>query len=214
MEDKDKQEYIKRYNKRLNIYGYSPETLGWGKNGRQEVRFSVLTQMIINTQQNSILDIGCGFADLYTYLTNNGWKGKYVGIDLVPSLLKIAKERNPNLELYNYDIEQSKQLGNFDYVIASGVFNAKLSNADNAQHIINSLSSMFERANKMVCADFMSTYVDFQKEGSWHTDPAWLLSQVAKLTKRFSIRYDYMPFEFAAFLYKDDKINEINTFNI
>jgi SAM-dependent methyltransferase len=214
MKDKDKQEYIDRYTKRLNTYGYSPETLGWGRNGRQDVRFSVLTQPILNTQQCSVLDIGCGFADLYSYLITNGWKGRYVGVDLVPSLLEIAKERNPELEVYNYDIEQSKILGNFDYVVASGIFNAKLNEDNNEQHIVNSLSNMLEISEKMVCVDFMSTYVDFQKEGSWHTDPSWLINQINKITKRFSIRYDYMPFEFAAFLYKDDMINKFNTFNI
>jgi SAM-dependent methyltransferase len=214
MKDKDKQEYIERYTNRLNIFGYSPETLGWGKNGRQDIRFSVLSQSIINTPDCSVLDIGCGFADLYTYLLNNGWKGRYVGVDLVPSLLKVAKEKNSDLELYNYDIEQSKVLGKFDYVVASGIFNAKLNDADNQQHIINSLTCMMEIANKMICVDFMSTYVDFQKEGSWHTDPAWLVNQINKLTKRFSLRYDYMPFEFAVFLHKDDSVNKINTFNI
>jgi SAM-dependent methyltransferase len=214
MEDKDKQEYINRYTKRLNKYGYSPETLGWGKIGRQDIRFSVLTQSFINIPNCSVLDIGCGFADLYTYLIDNGWKGRYVGVDLVPSILEVARERNPSLELYNYDIEQSKELGNFDYVVASGIFNAKLANTDNHQHIIKSLNDMLKIADKMISVDFMSTFVDFQKEGSWHTDPAWLINQITKLTKRFSIRYDYMPFEFAAFLYKDDAINKINTFNI
>ena len=73
---------------------------------------------------------------------------------------------------------------------------------------------MFELSDKMVCADFMSAYVDFQKAGSWHTDPAWLISQITKITRRFTLRYDYMPFEFAVFLYKDDEITKVNTFNI
>lgn len=214
MKHEDKQDYVNRYTNRLNTFGYSPETLGWGKNGRQDIRFSVLSQSIITTPNCSVLDIGCGFADLYTYLLNKGWNGRYVGTDLVPSLLKIAKEKNPDLELYNYDIEEAKTLGKFDFVVASGIFNAKLKNTDNKKHIINSLTSMLEIAQNIVCVDFMSTYVDFQKEGSWHTDPAWLISQINELTKRFSLRYDYMPFEFAVFLYKEDSINKINTFNI
>jgi len=214
MEQEDKQDYIDRYNQRLNVFGYSPETLGWGKNGRQDIRFSVLSQPIIINKNCSVLDIGCGFADLYLFLINNGWSGRYVGVDIVPSLLAIAKDKYPNIELYNYDIEQSRNIGKFDYVVASGVFNAKLNGTNNEQHIISSLKDMFDMANEMVCLDFMSSYVDFQKEGSWHTDPVWLINQITKLTKRFSIRHDYMPFEFAAFLYKNDAINKINTFNI
>ncbi len=214
MKHEDKQDYINRYTDRLNIFGYSPETLGWGKNGRQDIRFSVLSQPILQLPDCSVLDVGCGFADLYTYLLNNGWNGRYVGIDLVPSLLKVAKDRKPNIELYNYDIEEAKTLGKFDFVVASGIFNAKLNNTDNKNHIVHTLTDMLEIVQNMVCVDFMSTYVDFQKEGSWHTDPAWLINQLNKLTKRFSLRYDYMPFEFAVFLHKDDFINSINTFNI
>lgn len=214
MKHEDKQDYINRYTDRLNIFGYSPETLGWGKNGRQDIRFSVLSQPILQLPDCSVLDVGCGFADLYTYLLNNGWNGRYVGTDLVPSLLKVAKERKPNIELYNYDIEEAKTLGKFDFVVASGIFNAKLNNTDNKNHIVHTLTNMLEIAQNMVCVDFMSTYVDFQKEGSWHTDPAWLINQLNMLTKRFSLRYDYMPFEFAVFLHKDDFINSINTFNI
>ena len=66
----------------------------------------------------------------------------------------------------------------------------------------------------MVCADFMSTYVDFQKQGAWHTDPKWLLELIRqKMSNRFTIRFDYMPFEFAVFIYKNNIMNEQHIFS-
>ncbi len=211
MNNKDIDNYIKRYTGRFEQYGYSPETLGWGKNGKQEVRFSVLGELAIRDKNSSVLDVGCGFADLYLYLLKNGWNGIYTGIDIVPVLVEKAKELHPRINVHQKGIHSSA-LEKADYVIASGVFNAKLINESNSSHIEKSLNKMFELCNKAVCVDFLSTDVDFQKEGSWHTDPLWAFQLVKKLSKRVTLRYDYMPFEFSLIIFKEDAISEINTF--
>lgn len=211
MDEKDINNYINRYTDRYNEFGYSPETLGWGKNGKQDTRFAVLGEMAIKDKKSSLLDVGCGFADLYSFLKLRGWEGEYTGIDIVPVLVEKAREIYPGINISQKDI-QTPGIENADYVIASGIFNAKLINDDNEQHIENSVKKMFELCNKAVCIDFMSSYVDFQKEGSWHTDPAWALQLARKFTKRFIIRYDFMPYEFALILFKDDNISPLNIF--
>jgi SAM-dependent methyltransferase len=212
MEQADKVDYIKRYEERLKKYGYSPETLGWGKEGRQSIRYQVLAEYAVKNHSSSVLDVGCGFADLYPYLKSNGWKGSYTGIDIIPSLLKIARENHPGIEVQEADICSWSNKDKYDYVIASGIFNAKLATTDNQQHILQSLKAMFEKTDKVMSVDFMSTYVDFQKEQAWHTDPQWLIPHLRNLTKRFIIRYDYMPYEFSVILFKDDRIATNNTF--
>jgi SAM-dependent methyltransferase len=197
----------------LRQFGYSPKTLGWGKEGRQEVRFSVLTRPILEFPSSSVLDVGCGFADLYDYLVAHGWQGHYYGIDIVPGLLQTARERHPNLDLREVDITGSDlPLETYDFLVASGVFNTKLKVGNNLNHTESALQNMFYLSRVAVCVDFMSTYVDFQCPDGWYTDPAWAFAFATKLTRRVVLRHDYMPFEFALILYRDDSISDSNVF--
>jgi len=210
----DKKNYIEKYEKRLAQYGYSPLTLGWGKGGRQDVRFSVLAKDVLKHPDSSVLDVGCGFADLEKFLTKRGWKGKYTGIDIVPGLIETALKQNKHLDVRQIDItgKQAETLGQYDYVISSGALNARLLNYDNNEHIRCFLSRMYEKANICVTVDFMTSYVDWHAEGSWHTDPGWAYGEARKLSKRIMIRSDYMPWEFALIIYKDDRISKNNVF--
>lgn len=208
----DKAEYIERYEARLRQFGYSPETLGWGKHGRQEVRFAVLAEPALQSPESSVLDVGCGFADLYDFLRQRGWSGRYVGIDVVPALLEVAREHHPALDLRQADITEARDLGQFDYVISSGAFNGRLVAENNEEHIATALQAMFAAARVAVCVDFLSTYVDFQKPEAWHTDPLWAFGVARRFSRRVALRHDYMPFEFALFLYRDDSVSERNVF--
>lgn len=213
MDPIDRKEYVERYRERLRRFAYSPETLGWGTHGRQEVRFSVLSEHALSHPTSSVLDVGCGFADLYDYLLNFGWRGKYTGVDLVPDLLEVARDRHRDLDLRVIDItDQGSGLGSYDFVIASGVFNARLRIGDNREHIARALSAIYSLSRVALSVDFLSTYVDFQRENAWHTDPSWALAEARKLSRRLALRLDYMPYEFALTIFRDDSISERNVF--
>lgn len=213
MKTEDRRDYIDRYEKRLQQFGYSPETLGWGKNGRQELRFAVLADAALKVPACSVLDVGCGFCDLYDFLRARGWEGAYTGIDIVPGLLRIARERHPGLDIREADITvPSFPADAFDFVIASGVLNAALPSGDNRTHIASTLRAMLRAARVAAAVDFLSTFVDFQKPGAWHTDPAWAFATAREMTRRVQLRHDYMPYEFALFLFRDDTVSERNVF--
>lgn len=212
MERLDRARYIERYEGRLKEFGYSPQTLGWGKNGRQEVRFSVLAEPILRMPESSVLDVGCGFADLYDYLAAHGWRGTYHGIDLVPGLVDVARERRPGVRVEVADIAELSGDGAYDFVCASGIFNARLEADDNAAHIERSVGRMFALSRVAACVDFMTTYVDFQHPTAWHTDPCWALGMARRLSARFVLRSDYMPFEYALLLYRRDEWSPRNVF--
>src|SRR5690242_20611090 len=92
MDKRDIEIYNNRYNERLSRLGYSPESLGWGGGKeRQFLRFKILCEIGIE-KDDSILDVGCGFADLYEYLTITGWSGRYTGVDINGKLLELARE--------------------------------------------------------------------------------------------------------------------------
>jgi SAM-dependent methyltransferase len=207
MDPTDRAAYVERYERRLRRYGRSPEALGWGTLGREHVRHSVMAAVIEEVRAESVLDVGCGFADLHDHLRDRGWQGSYHGIDIVPGLLAEARATRPELDLQQADVAAYREGEHevFDVAVASGVFNARLDSERNPQHIARSVRRMFELSRLAVCADFLSTHVDYQHPDGWHTDPAWALDLAAGMSRRFRLRHDYMPFEFALIIYRQDE---------
>lgn len=207
MDDMEKNDTIKRYNEHLKIYGDDPRSLGWLK-GRQHIRFKALSE-IADLNNCTILDLGCGFGDLYGFLKKK-YNIDYTGYDINKNLIDIAKTKNPDASFDVKDILREKVLKNFDYIISSGVFNFKL--ADNASFSKNMLKKMFEICNKGVAVDFVTDYVDYRNKDLNYTSPEEIFRFCKTLSKRVTLRHDYMPFEFCIYLYKNDFITENNVF--
>jgi SAM-dependent methyltransferase len=213
MDEAAVQIYIERMQAALAAHGPTRAALCDGKGGRQDVRFPVLAAPALSSPDCSVLDIGCGFADLYAFLTSRGWRGRYTGIDIVPALLVEARRRYPGIALYERDASAGlADLPEHDVVIASGVLNLALPGGGNEAHIERLLSLMFEHAGIAVAVDFMTTQVDFRQPDAWHTDPLWAFALANQLTPRLVLRADYMPYEFALILYKDVRVSERTVF--
>jgi SAM-dependent methyltransferase len=207
MQPADRAAYVERYEARLRRHGRSPEALGWGTLGREHVRHCVMAAVLEEVGAESVLDVGCGFADLHEHLRARGWPGTYHGIDIVPGLLAEARRASPELDLQEADVTEYRRGEHelFDVAVASGVFNARLASEPNPEHVARSVRRMFELSRLAVCVDFLSAHVDYRHPDGWHTDPAWALDLAAGLSRRFRLRHDYMPFEFALTIYRRDE---------
>lgn len=203
----DQKNTIKRYSERLAKFGYDPRSLGWNK-GRQTVRFTVLSE-IGELQNSSLLDVGCGFGDLYGYLQKTGVNVRYTGCDINPDLITIAKQKYSDANFIVSDIKDVR--GIFDWVVALGVFEFK--HPRMISLVRRTLNSMFDIARRGVAADFMSSYVDYKGKEGFHASPEEMLKIAKSLSKRVSLRHDYMPYEFCIYVYKDDETNKRNVFS-
>ncbi|MBL7996077.1 class I SAM-dependent methyltransferase [bacterium] len=202
MNDKDISKYIERYNGRLDMFGYDPRTLGWGGGKeRQYLRFKILSEIGIGLN-DSVLDIGCGFADFYGYLQENGWTGQYLGVDINPNLLETARNQYPGVRLEVLDILNDPVGNNYDWVVESGIFNAKLEYEGNLDYIEKMIKKMYEIAIKGVACDFMSSYTDYQHAEAFHADPADIIRISKNLGAKIIVRMDYLPYEYAVYCKK------------
>ena len=114
-----------RYHRqRIREYGTgSPGALGWHPEG-QQIRFKILAQ-IGDLAHHSVLDVGCGYADLYPFLKQRFAGVAYLGIEQMPELLEVAQAR------YSHATDINLSTGDFlaaplplsDYVLASGSLN-------------------------------------------------------------------------------------------
>lgn len=117
-----------RHKNSIARHGYQPQALFWSNREIQETRFQQLLR-ILPAQDSlppiwSLLDVGCGFADLASYLNQAGYQPEYHGVDVSQDVLNAAKNLHPTLSLEQGELGDFGFADNgFDYVMLSGALN-------------------------------------------------------------------------------------------
>lgn len=210
MKPEEKEATIRRYEERLEKYGVSAKALGWRDEEQQYMRFVALAA-IGDLNNCSILDVGCGFGDFYDFLKQKGLNVQYTGYDISSKLVEIARQKHPEATFEVRDILEEESNEKFDYVVSSGIFNARLS--DNEGFLRRMLKRCFELCNIGAAINMMSSYVDYKQEDLYYYSPESIFAFCKTLTKRATLRHDYMPYEFSVYLYKGDSIDERHIFS-
>jgi len=203
---------IERYSRRWEQYGYDPRTLGWDK-GKQDIRFSVLTSQY-DFRGQQVLDIGCGFGDLNRVISHRvGEEYKYQGVDMVPALIQKGREIYPgdNIRFSCADFLAEDFAGDYDYAIASGLFNFKLVDVANYDFIETVMKKAMSICRDGLAFDFLSDKVDYRHPHTFHSSPEQILQMAYKYSRNVVLRNDYMPFEFAIFINKDSSFDPADT---
>jgi SAM-dependent methyltransferase len=201
MKDSEKQEFIDRYNERLAQFGHDPRTLGWPKR-RHVLRYAILLSQWNLDEGGALLDYGCGFGDMHAYCAQHAPRIEYTGVDINPALIEEGLKRYPGARL---SVAENEPEGSYDYVVSSGVHNAKL--ADNWAFIEETFALFDRVATKGYALNFLSNRVEFELEHTYHADPVRVLELAYRYSNRVVLRNDYMPFEFTVFV---DKRNEFD----
>lgn len=194
-------EYIKlRYESRIAEYGEGIETLGWKDKESQRVRFEVLSG-IGDLTGCSVLDVGCGFGDLYGFLSER-FKGlTYLGVDISPRFVEIARKKHPDAKFSCTDIIKDRLApGSYDYVLSSGIFNTRLS--DNGEFFRRLAGEMFNVCGRGTAFNLLTNYVDYEREDLYYYDPASVFNTCRGWTRSIILRHDYPLYEFSVFMYR------------
>src|SRR2546430_6183980 len=96
MQESDKDRIIERYNARFAEYADDIRTLASGTQERRQLRLQILSEVGLESGA-SVLDLGCGFGDLYAYLKSRGLDCKYTGYDINPQLIQVARRKFPEV---------------------------------------------------------------------------------------------------------------------
>ena len=203
MNETDKQRIIARYNKRLEQFGATIEALASGNENRRAMRFNTLLEAGVQPGDH-ILDLGCGFGDLYAFTQQLGLDIKYTGIDINPNLVAEAQQRFPGVDFRTADI-QHDAIGQFDFVLSTSCFNLKMQHQDNYTFAGDILQAAYKCARKGVAIDFLTSYVDFKgnAEEAFYYEPEKMFPVAKAITRRVTLRHDYPLFEFCLYLYPD-----------
>ena len=115
--------------------------VAWTAPGSQISNFKLVDKHI---ETGSVLDFGCGIGDFSEYLKSKNKLSKYLGVDINPNFIDIAKS--------SYDLnfksitDVSEITGNYDYVCAIGVFTWFITRDD----FINTINRLYDICNNSV----------------------------------------------------------------
>jgi len=207
MDDSEKDFIVKRYTDRYNELGYSPKTLGWFKQ-RHFLRYKILLDSW-EYDNNSLLDFGCGFGDMYSYINQNQLKINYFGVDINSNLINKGKKLYKNINLSCCDFLNSKQRNNYDFIVSSGVHNLKL--IDNISFINKTFKVFHESSKHGFSLNFLSNKCQYFEDDLYYSSPEHILNIAYNYSNNVILRNDYMPYEFTLIVNKNIKVHKDHT---
>lgn len=200
MNAEDKKEVLKNFESLLEKYGDDPRACQWRDQASQDFRFKILTE-IADLNNRSVMDFGCGKADLFYYLRRQGINAKYTGYEISPAMVDFVKSKDPSCNILLRDIMEDGMSAKFDYILVSGTFNQTLS--DNWQFFTKSLEIMWPAVQKGLAFNLVTTYVDYKESHLYYADPCKVYDWIkCHLTRFVTLRSDYFPFEYTVYAYK------------
>lgn len=203
------------YRENYNKYGYSEKSLIMPSD-RRNIRYYELIKnfdfFIENDFEScfSMLDAGCGFGDVNSYLKMLGARNyKYYGIDVVDEFLEEGKNRYKD---YDADISYMKRnlmlddIGDltYDYAISSQAFTFAYNGGNEIyEYMFECVKKMFVRCRKAISFNFYTDKGEYFKEGMAYHNPAKVLNFAYTLSKNVILDNGCFPYECTVTIIKE-----------
>ena len=186
-----------------NYFLNAPEIVGWSTIEEQELLFDVLTSQIESTQ--SILDVGCGRADLFGFLKDKfeGQDILYKGIDYNPNIINAATLKFPGVNVQTIDLLDFETETNYDWVVGNGLFNIAEQEADKlVQFAEDCIKVMYDKATVGVALNFNTGKYEEQDASLISWDSGSWLRYLIHTYGKVICRADYLLTDVTFFIFK------------
>jgi len=205
MDKKILKEVNNYYTDKINTYGATPKGVDWNSVESQDLRFEVLTRVISSDQKFSVLDFGTGFGAMYEHMSLKYTDFDFVGYDISEAMIQEAK--NKHKEKNTTWLTELKAEQQYDYVIASGIFNVKLDNSIPAweKYVFETVEKLDSLSKKGFSFNMLTKYSDkeFMKDYLYYADPTSLFDLCkTKYSKQVALLHDYFLYEFTIIVRK------------
>lgn len=190
-----------KYNQACRQWGQSHKAVGYFNSFTQEQRFLMLS-LIADLTGASILDVGCGQADFWAFLNKEFQSLRYQGIDFSHEMIDISRSRFPEIVFQNGNFLDIEGLPEFDFVMASGIFNDPVQDQD--EYVYSMLKKMHKLAKKGVAANFLSDLVPdafIKDEALYYYTPVELVKLAERITPFFELKASYLPNDVTLYLF-------------
>jgi SAM-dependent methyltransferase len=200
---------IEYYRSKLAEHGPGARGMDWKDQNSQQLRFEVIARHIDFSRAPSILDVGCGSGGFLEHCRECGHEIDYLGIDVCPEMVAVCRGLHGDQSARQAtagDLEAWDE--QYDYVIASGTFNAKL-DAEEAEwqdYFHGSILAMFRVCRVAVIVNMMTSFVDYRYDRLYYATPQEIATlAVTKMSRRFVIDHNYPLYEMTAAIYRQSE---------
>lgn len=200
---------IALYDATAEEHGISSRAVHWADPQTQYLRFTeIVRNLDLNNPNVTLLDVGCGNGELFKFLNFLGYRGRYTGYDINGKLLAQARARFAGIEVAEVDILKDAGQRRFDYVVASGIFNADV--GQTVPWVQAFLERMFGLCTTSLVFNAISTHVSFRDTNMFYLDPAEMLCFcLTRLSKRTSILHHNLPYNYTVHVSKQDQWSSV-----
>ena len=192
-------------------YAQAPEPAqqaGWHHAHEQQQRFAQLVK-IAPLAGHTVLDAGCGPADLWAYLKElpGGAPAYYWGVDVLPRFIAQARQRwvqDPRVSVAVGDVAMHK-LPVADYVLASGSLSYP---SKDAQHPFSTLEHLWQHARRGLGFNMLKALPEPTDGSAINSGflcryaPKQIVAFCKSLSPKVRLLQNYSPIDFTVFVYK------------
>ncbi len=180
---------------------YSPAPVGY--NTTAEQRF-LMQNLLIGWNYESILDVGCGRADLYGFIEDFYTESTFIyhGIDHNPIMTNIAKQK--------YDVKcltnpfESAKLPETSWVVANGLFTQRRCETEDEdlQKLFEDIELLYNKATNVVSFNLLNPINNTHHEGFFYVHPGLVLDMLIEKYQNVVLRNNYSKDVYTVTIYK------------
>ena len=198
------------YSNRFSEFGATVKGVDWGDENKAVERYKNMLAIERFDPEGygrtkTLLDVGCGYGELYSYVTSTGVRLQYHGIDIVQEMVDYASQKNPEIDFQCVDIFDYSPRIQFDYVVCNGILTQKLdlSILDMDKFAEKLLDKMFGLCSRGIAFNVMSTKVNFMVDNLYYKSPVELLAFcLNSLSEKVVMNHVCPRYEYTMYVYK------------
>lgn len=205
--EKNLKEVRDYFQKRLDEFGATPRGADWNSVQSQFRRFAQLAKVIINNENFTILDYGCGYGAFADYLDQERLNfSRFFGFDILETMITKAKEIHSDQARFFFS-SNLNEIPNIDYAVASGVFNIRTNASYHewTEYVLFCLQQINQKVIKGFASNFLTKYSDPEKmvASLYYADPCYIFDYCkTHFSKNVALLHDYDLYDFTIIVRK------------
>jgi SAM-dependent methyltransferase len=194
------------YTQKTWLHGTTSRGADWNTRESQELRFDQILKIWKAGAHPSLIDWGCGYGHLFSYMKKKAMRFRYSGFDLSAEMIRRAKEAHGDHGPGRFKVG-SPRGERADYVVASGIFNVKLKASRRAwkEYLLRTLQGMNRCSRKGFSFNCLTKYSDKarMRPDLYYADPLFLFDYCKKhFSDNIGLLHDYGLYEFTLLIRK------------
>ncbi len=188
------------YEGTVAAHGNTAKGVDWKDEDGQRLRHRQFLRLLKADPDASVLDLGCGYGDFLPFLRAHGHRGRYMGLDVAPTMVQAARK------LHGEGPDRIFHLGAVppepaDYALASGIFNV-IRGADPAAwvgYVEATIGTLARNARSGFGFNMLSLNSDPERRRAdlhYADPPATLAAMIARYGRHVALLQDYGLWEF------------------